>query len=145
MDTTTETLLSQVRLKRAQVEGFLSTALPRRHRLLNLVIIGGTLSAALTGAPAIGGTSLAGWLTDAFDLSSPSWQIFCAAASVCSITVTIATQMLKSNHVEQSVTIAQRGRAKLEVLEVGLISGYLDLPQATNEYMKCIEDIAFIE
>jgi len=145
MDNAAATLLNQVRQKRSEMDRFLASAQPRKRRLLNLVIIGGTLSAALTGAPAIGGATLTGWLTETFGLTSPAWQILCAAASVSSIAVTVATQLLKSNQVEQNVAIAQRGRAKLEVLEIGLASGTLDSGQATTEYMKCIEDVALIE
>ena len=36
-------------------------------------------------------------------------------------------------------------RAKLEVLEVGLSLGQLDVKQATAEYLKCAEDAALLE
>jgi hypothetical protein len=58
---------------------------------------------------------------------------------------TVATQLLKSNNVEENVTRAQGCRAKLEVLEVGLAMGQLDVRQATTEYLKCVEDAAFLE
>ena len=140
-----EELLNRIRQKRTQIETFLSVARPRKRRLLNLTIVGGTLAAALTAAPAVGGQSFTAWLTGALGLSSPSWRILCGAASVCSVMATVATQLLKSHNIEENVTRAQGCRAKLEVLEVGLSLGQLDVPQATAEYLKCVEDAAFLE
>jgi hypothetical protein len=58
---------------------------------------------------------------------------------------TVATQLLKSQNIEENVTRAQGCRAKLEVLEVGLSLSQLDVKQATTEYLKCVEDAAFLE
>lgn len=138
-------LISAIRRKQARVETFLSAALPRKRRLLNITIVGGALAAALTAAPAIGGQSFTAWLTRTFGLTSPSWQLLCLAASVSSILATVSTQLLKSNNLEENVGRAQRCRAKLEVLEVGLASGQLDAAQATSEYMRCVEEAAFLE
>ena len=110
-----------------------------------MTIVGGSIAAALTAAPAIGGQSFTAWLTGALGLASPSWRVLCAAASVCSIMATVATQLLKSYNIEEHVTRAQGCRAKLEVLEVGLTLGQLDLRQATTEYLKCVEEAAFLE
>jgi len=140
-----EELLNRIRQKRTQIETFLSIARPRKRRLLNLTIVGGTLAAALTAAPAVGGQSFTAWLTGALGLSSPSWRILCGAASVCSVMATVATQLLKSHNIEENVTRAQGCRAKLEVLDVGLSVGQLDVRQATTEYLKCVEDAAFLE
>ena len=138
-------MVSRIRQKRTQLEAFLSAARPRKRRLLNTTIVGGSLAAALTAAPAVGGPSLTVWLTAALGLASPSWRLLCAAASVCSVTATIATQLLKSNNIEEHVTRAQGCRAKLEVLEVGLTMGHIDARQATSEYLKCVEDSAFLD
>ena len=138
-------MVSRIREKRTQLETFLSAARPRKRRLLNTTIVGGSLAAALTAAPAVGGQSFAAWLTGALGLASPSWRLLCAAASVCSVTATIATQLLKSNNIEEHVTRAQGCRAKLEVLEVGLTMGQIDTRQATSEYLKCVEDAAFLD
>ena len=138
-------MVSRIRQKRTQLETFLSAARPRKRRLLNTTIVGGSLAAALTAAPAVGGQSFTAWLTGALGLASPSWRLLCAAASVCSVTATIATQLLKSNNIEEHVTRAQGCRAKLEVLEVGLTMGQIDTRQATSEYLKCVEDAAFLD
>ena len=136
-------MVSRISQKRTQLETFLSAARPRKRRLLNTTIVGGSLAAALTAAPALGGQSFTAWLTGALELAS--WRLLCAAASVCSLTATIATQLLKSNNIEEHVTRAQGCRAKLEVLEVGLTMGHIDARQATSEYLKCVEDAAFLD
>jgi MFS family permease len=140
-----DALLGRIRQTRAQLETFLSTARPRKRRLLNTTIVGGSLATVLTAGPAVGGPSFTAWLTGALGLASPSWRVLCAAASVCSVMATVATQLLKSHNIEEHVTRAQGCRAKLEVLEVGLTLGQLDARQATTEYLKCVEDAAFLE
>ena len=140
-----EELLARIRKKRAQIETFLATSRPRKRRLLNTTIFCGSLAAALTAAPAIGGQSFTAWLNVIFGLSSPSWQILCAAAFICSVMATVATQLLKSHNVEEHVARAQGCCAKLEVLEIGLTVGQLDIRQATTEYLKCVEDAALLE
>ena len=140
-----EELMSRIRQKRAQLERFLSAARPRKRRLLNTTIVGGSLAAALTAAPAVGGQSFTTWLTAVLGLTSPSWRVLCATASICSIMATVATQLLKSHNIEEYVTRAQGCRAKLEVLEIGLTMGQLDMRQAAAEYLKCVEEAAFLE
>ncbi len=58
---------------------------------------------------------------------------------------TIATQLLKSCKIEENVIRAQGCREKLEALDVGLTMGQLDVRQATTEYLKCVEEAAFLE
>ena len=140
-----EELLRLIRKKRAQLDSFLSVARPRQRRLLNTTIVGGSAAAFLTAGPAVGGPSFTAWLTSMLGLTSPSWRILCGVASLCSILATVATQLLKSHHVEENVTRAQGCRAKLEVLDAGLSLGQLDPQQATGEYLKCVEDAAFLE
>jgi MFS family permease len=137
-------LLSRIRQKRGALDAFLSSAQPRKRRLLNTTIVGGSLAAALTAGPAVGGPSFTAFLTGALGLTSPSWRLLCAAASVSSIAATVATQILKSNHVEENVARAQGCRAKLEVLDLGLAMGQIDAKQAAAEYLKCVEDSAFL-
>ena len=137
-------LLGRINQQREQVDVFLAAAVPRKRRLLNTTILGGSLAAALTAAPAVGGQSFTAWLTAALGLASPSWRLLCGAAAVSSITATIATQLLKSDNVEQNVMRAQAARAKLEVIELGLTFGQLDERQALAEYLKCAEETAFL-
>jgi hypothetical protein len=141
----TDDILGRIRDKRAEVERFLAGAQPRKRRLLNTTIIGGSVAAALTAGPAVGGQPFTAWLTMAFELTSPSWRLLCGAASVASIMATVATQVLKSNNLEQNIGRAQTARARLEVLETSVSLGQLDTRQATTEFLKCVEDAAFLE
>ena len=138
-------LLHKILEKRLQVERFVSSEFPRKRRFVNVAIIGGTLSAALTAVPAVGGQPITMWLTQSLGLTSPSWRLLCAAASVCSVAATLSTQLLKSHNIEEHVTRALASRAKLEVLELGLASGQIDIRQATAEYIKCVEETAFLQ
>jgi hypothetical protein len=138
-------ILQRVREKRLQLERFLAAARPRKRRLTNITIVAGSIAAALTAAPALGGQSFTAWLTGALGLTSPSWRLLCGAAAICSVMATVATQLLKSHNIEEHVTRAQGCRAKLEVLEIGLATGQLDVRQATAEYLKCVEETAFLE
>lgn len=138
-------LLPRVQEKRRQVEAFVRGALPRKRRLLNVTIIGGTLAAAFTAGPAAGGPTFTAWLTATFGLTAPAWQLLCGAAAACSVAATVSTQLLKSQHIEEHVTRAQSCRAKLEVLEIGLSTGHLDPAQATTEFIRCVEEVAFLD
>ena len=138
-------LLARIREKRQQVEIFVGGALPRKRRLLNVTIFGGALAAAFTAGPAAGGASFTAWLTSTFGLTSPSWQLLCGAAAVCSVAATVSTQLLKSQNIEEHVTRAQSCRAKLEVLEVGLTTGHIDTTQATSEFIRCVEEVSFLD
>ena len=120
-------------------------ALPRKRRLLNITIFGGTLAAAFTAGPAAGGASFTAWLTSTFGLTSPSWQLLCGAAAACSVAATVSTQLLKSQNIEENVARAQSCRAKLEVLEVGLTTGHIDTSQATSEFIRCVEEVSFLD
>ncbi len=138
-------LVAHIGRKRQQVEAFVAAAVPRKRRLQNLTIIGGTLAAALTAAPAMGGQSFTAWLTASLGLTSPSWRLLCGVAAACSVVATVATQLLKSNNLEERLTRAQSCRAKLEVLELGIATGQINTAQATTEYMRCAEDAAFLD
>jgi MFS family permease len=140
-----EELLTRIRQKRAQLERFLATNRPRKRRLHNTSIFGGSLATALAGAPAIGGHPFTMWLTNMLHLSSPAWRILCAGAALCSAVAAIASQLLKSHNIEEHVTKAEADRAKLEGLEVSLAMHQIDVQQATTEYVKCVEDARFIE
>jgi hypothetical protein len=61
----------------------------------------------LTASPALGGLALFDWLDETFGLSSPAWQILCAAAAVCALAAAISTQMMKSHHIDERVSLAE--------------------------------------
>ena len=139
------TLVVQIRQKRDRLDRFIARNVPRRRRLLNVTIIGGTLAAALTTGPAVGGQTFTAWLTRTFELTSPAWQLLCGAAALASLTSTVATQLLKSQHVEEHVARAQSARARLEGIDVALAAGTITLPQATTDYLRCVEETAFLD
>jgi hypothetical protein len=141
-DAAPDYLLAQIDGKRHQVDEFLASAAPRKRRLVNVAIVAGTLAAALTTGPALGGQPFTAWLTKSIGLTSPAWQLLCGAAALCSVSATVATQLLKSQNVEEQVSRAQSCRAKLDVLEIGIKTGQIDAPRATSEYMRCVEESA---
>jgi MFS family permease len=137
-------ILTRITAKRQEVTAFLAAAQPKKRRLLNTTIVGGTLAAALTAGPAVGGASFTAWLTQTLGLTSPSWRLLCGAATVSSVLATLATQLLKSNNIEEHVARAQACRAKLEVLETAVALRQMDIAQATSEYLKCVEEASFL-
>jgi MFS family permease len=138
-------LLGLIKQKRPEVETYLRLAASRRRLLINTTIIAGTLAAALTAAPALGGKTFAGWLTSILGLSSPAWQLLCGVASMCSIAAAIATQLLKSHNIEDRINRAQGARAKMQMLEVGIESGLMTPTEAGAAYILCIGDITFLQ
>jgi len=78
-------------------------------------------------------------------MHSPAWRLLCAAASISSVLATVATQLLKSNNIEEHVAQAQSCRAKLEVLDVAITLGQLDTAQATAEFLRYPEAASFLE
>jgi hypothetical protein len=137
-------LATRISEKRRQLDEFIVRAKPRKQRLVNTSIFAGMLAATLTAGPAAGGVTFTSWLTQTFGLSAPAWQILCAGAAVCSVTATVATQLLKSQNIEENVARALSCRAKLEVLEIGLSTGQIAIPQATTEYIRCVEEASFL-
>jgi hypothetical protein len=90
-------LIERIRHKHEEVHKFVRDAASRRRVLLNLTIVAGCCAATLTAAPALGGKTVADWLSVTFGMSSPSWQILCAVAGLCSVVATISVQLLKSH------------------------------------------------
>jgi len=142
VDSSADYLLTQIATKRSALDRFLAAAGPRKRRLGNIAIVAGTLAAALTTGPALGGQTFTAWLTKSLGLASPAWQLLCGGAALCSVSATVATQLLKSQNVEEHVTRAQSCRAKLDVLEIGLKTAQIDVARATSEYMRCLEESA---
>ena len=140
----TAALRERISARREEVHAFIVAESPRRTRLLNTTIVGGSLAAVLNAGPAVGGQPFTGWLTGTFGLTSPAWQLLCGAAAACAVSATVATQLLKSRNVEERLARAESCRAKLDVLELGLATGHLDAAQATSEFIRCVEETAFL-
>jgi MFS family permease len=140
-----DALVLRIQAKRAEVEKYLSAASSRNRRLVNVTIVAGTIAAATTAGPALGGKNFADWLTGAFSLSTPSWRILCLVAFLCSLAATVATQLQTSHDYEDRIARAQGTRASLEALEVGIASGYLSQQEAMSQYLKCVDSSSFID
>jgi hypothetical protein len=144
-DEALDRLERRVQAKRDDVDRYLAAAYRHRGRLVRVTIMNGSIASALTAAPALGGKPLADWLTTVFQLSTPAWRILCLAAMMCSLAATIATQLHKSNNYEEHIARAQGLRADLEALHFRVVSGHLSQREAINQYLKYIEDGAFID
>jgi hypothetical protein len=137
-------VLRQIRDTREDVGGYLRTTSRRGQRLVAVTIIAGAMATVLTAAPALGGESLADWLTETFALAAPSWQILCAVAAACSLAATVATQLHQSNHYDARIAAAQRVQATLDVLEAAIESGQLDRQEAIGRYLAAVEKASLI-
>jgi hypothetical protein len=137
-------LSSLIERTRDQVATYLASARTRQRRLLNLAIVAGAVATALTAPLAVGGFRLSDWLNETFGFSSPAWQVLCAAAAVCALAAAISTQMLKSHHVDERVSLAETVRARLEVLDVGRITGRLTPDEVATEYSACVQLASFL-
>jgi len=70
--------------------------------------------------------------------------ILCAGAAVCSRAAAVSTQMLKSHHVDERVPLAETVRARLDVLDVGRITGRLTTDEVATEYSACVQLASFL-
>jgi hypothetical protein len=127
---------------RDEVSAYLTQARARQRRLLNVAILAGALGTALVAPLAIAGMPLSDSLSAA--LGFPVWQLVCALAAVCSLLAAIATQLLKSQNLEERVTRAESVRVRLGILDMSRITGSLTPAQVSTEYAACVELISFI-
>jgi hypothetical protein len=142
--TSRSSLMTRIQEKRAEVTKFIQTTDRRNRRLTNIAIICGTVAAALTAGPALGGKSLNTWFTESFDVSLPIWQLLCFAAMVCSVAATIATNMSKSYDVLAKLMQAQVCNAKLEGLHSQTELKSLDVKQSSEQFAKLLTEISFV-
>ena len=126
-------LSSLIQRTRDQVATYLGNARTRQRRLLNVAIVAGALATALAAAPAI----IPG-------VPTPVWRTLCILAAACSLVAAVVTQLQKSNSVGENVSRAETIRARLEVLNIGLISGNLSQEQAATEYGACVQLASFL-
>jgi hypothetical protein len=143
--TPAETLLKAIQDKRTIVDAYLRKAGSRQRRLVTIAVVGGAVAASLTAAPAIGGKPFGDWLTELSGWDTPAWRILCAAAAVCSLAAVIATQVLKSQSLDEHVARAHEERARLEWLDLSLATGLVGYEQAAAEYHKCVDGLAFLD
>lgn len=139
-------LSRRVKAKREAIDAYLAASVKRRDRLMYLSIFGGALAAALTAGPAIFGKPFSDWIQqDLLQARAPAWQLLCAAAMICSLVATTATQLNRSKGYDENISRARNARGALEALDVGIMCGHLTKVDATGQYLKCIEDLAFLD
>jgi MFS family permease len=127
-----------------EVTAYLRHARARQRRMLNIAIVAGALATAFAASPAIGGKALSDWLSAALELSIQGWQLLCAFAAVCSLVAAVATQLLKSENLEERVARAESVPAWLGILDMGRISGNMTPAQVSTGYAACVELMSFI-
>jgi hypothetical protein len=127
---------------RDEVSAYLTYARARQRRLLNVAILAGALGTALVAPLAIAGKPLSDSLSPA--LGFPVWQLVCGLAAICSLVAATATQLLKSQNLEERIARAESARARLGILDMGRITGSLTPAQVSTEYAACVELVSFI-
>lgn len=137
-------LLARIEAKRAELSLFIQIADRRNRRLTNIAIICGAVAAALTAGPALGGKSLNAWLTAAFGLDLPVWQLLCLGAMLCSVSATVATNLSKSHEVSARLMLAQACNAKLAGLYSQTELKSLDLRQASEQFARLLTEVPFV-
>ena len=141
-------LLERIHAKRAEVDSYLSHESRRRRLLIKVVVVASALAAVLTAGPAAGGKGFTNWLSALFHsdpTTNPSWQLLCIFATLCSAATLIATQLQKSNSYDENIARARVVRATLETLELSVTAGSVTSREATQEFLRCIEDCSFID
>ena len=129
---------------RGEVTGYLIKARARARRLLTLAVVAGALATLFAGVPAVGGKAMSDSLDATFGLSFPVWQVLCTVAALCSLGAAVSTQLLKSQNLEERVSKAESVRARLEILDIGRITGTLTREQIAAEYTACVALVSFI-
>jgi len=112
--------------------------------LLTLAVVAGALATLCAGVPAVGGKPMSDSLDATFGLSFPVWQVLCTVAALCSLAAAVSTQLLKSQNLEERVSKAESVRARLEILDIGRITGTLTREQIAAEYTACVALVSFI-
>ena len=138
-------LLEREEAKREELRAYVSKVRPRKRRLTNLTLYCGSIATVLTATPGLGGEAVTSWLAlHVFGATAPAWQILCLWATLCTVAATVATQILKTRDWDVKLVKAQAAVAKLEVIATDLQSGNIDDQQASAEYLRCVEDTAFL-
>lgn len=139
-----EEILTKVRSRRSQVAAYIRKQEPRNRLLLNMAVLCGIAGTTLAGIPAIGGTSAINGIKSVTETRLPIWQILCIGAALCTMLATIATTWRNNHDTANKLARAQVIEAKMEVLELSLESGQIDLKQALDRYSEYNADIVFI-
>jgi len=140
-------LVQRIHGKQSEVSNYLRHVEPRSWWLMVVSIVTGGLAGLLTAAPAVGGPSFTGALTEALGTSptqAPGWRLLCAAATVCSFVSATAMSVYRTQDLATRMAKAQVARARLESLETFLETTDLPIEKATEEYTEVLREVAFI-
>lgn len=137
-------LLDRIHEKKRDLKSYLKKYEPRSNRLTLMSIVGTGLAALLTAGPAVGGASFTAALTQALGLTSPSWRILCAGATVFSFLATTALSIQKVQDLTNKVSKAQSAHAQLEALETFMDTTEIPVTNATEQYAQIIRDVPYL-
>ena len=137
-------LLQKIMAKRNLVHSFVEKHEPRNRLLINVAIICGIAGTALAGIPAIGGTAAIDSIKAAAQPQLPVWQILCIGAALATMAATVATSLRSNHDTGNKLAKAQACEAKLEMLELLLLSSQIDTKHAIEKYGEYSAEVAFI-
>lgn len=137
-------LLHKITSKRKKVHDFITKHEPRNRLLINVAIVCGIMGTALAGIPAIGGNAAIDGIKSVTQPQLPIWQLICIAAAISTMIATIATSLRNNHDVTNKLSKAQVCEAKLEMLELLLVSNQIDVKQAVEKYGEYSAEVAFI-
>lgn len=112
--------------------------------LINIAVVSGIVGTALAGIPAIGGTDAIDTLKAATQTALPVWQILCIGAALSTMVATIATSLRSNHDTSGKLTKAQSCSARLEMLELLMLSKQIEMKDAIERYGEYSADVPFI-
>lgn len=137
-------LLLKINSKRKNLRHYISKQEPRNKLLSMVAIICGVAGTTLAGIPAIGGTTAINEIKSVTETTLPIWQILCIGAAAFTMLATISTTLRSNNDTANKLSKAQVCDAKLDILELQLKTGQIELNRAIEKYGEYTAEVAFI-
>lgn len=137
-------LQQRIREKKADIDLFLSKIGPRSSRLTIASILATGLAGLLTAGPAAGGPSFTQAITQAFSMTSPSWRLLCAAATLLSFVATTTLAIYKGQDLANRVAKAEAAVATLEALDTFVETTDISIEKAVEQYTQVLLGVAFV-
>ncbi len=139
-------LRTRIQARRADIEGFLARARPRRNVLNNISIVCSSLAAVFTAVPAGGGADGTKALAQSLGLDgSPAvWRPLCVCAFVVAVAAAVAANLNRSHDLPAKVAAAEACNGELECLLALLDFDDLPVHDAVEQYQQSIHKIPFV-
>jgi hypothetical protein len=137
-------LQQRIRDKRSDLESFIAKSGPRTSRLTIAGIVATGLAGLLTAGPAAGGPSFTQAVSQAFGMTSPSWRLLCAGATVLSFVATTTLAILKGQDLANRVARAEAASATLEAIDTFLETTDIPVEKAAEQYTQVLLGVAFV-